>query len=197
MGYRIQEKPKPKPHRNVEGTATASTVFVQNGAIFNYAIPCFYVVVERPERAHCHNRTHHDHVGWPSPNHPDHICQSWDFAHSRCSRYTDRHHCGHCADFIDMGMLRPIHLHKEGYMSISVALDDAPEGVRVDGYIDTKRDWIVRMRVAAETDAALKEKVRIPYTIFASGPISGSESRDVIARGTIVVLPGPYNKESE
>lgn len=192
MGYRIHEKPKPKPLRNVEGTTTASTIFVQNGTIFNYAIPCLYVVADRPERAHCHNKTHHDHIGWPSPNHPDHICQSWDFAHSCCSRHTDRHRCGHCKDFLDMGLLRPIHLTKEGYDEISVSLDEAPEGVTAVGHIDDKRDWIVRIKVSSATKEALKEKVRIPYTVFASGIVSNTETKDVVARGAIVVLPGPY-----
>lgn len=191
MSYRIREPRRHQHRRDVRDVATPSGVYVQNGATFNYAIPCWYLIAEEPRRAHCHSRAHHDHVGWPSPNHPDHICQHWDFAHSCCSHEHGKHVCDHCSRFLDMGLLRPIHLSKEGYDKITVAFDSAPEGLKATGSIDEKRDWIVRIQLSANVRAAVKEKVLVPYAVFAEGTVSGRKTRDVVARGVMVIVPGP------
>lgn len=90
-----------------------------------------------------------------------------------------------------MGLLRPIHLSKEGYDKITVAFDSAPEGLKATGSIDEKRDWIVRIQLSANVRAAVKEKVLVPYAVFAEGTVSGRKTRDVVARGVVVIVPGP------
>lgn len=191
MSYRITEHPKPEPRRTVEDMATASTIFVQNGTKFEYAIPCWYIIVDPPQKAHHHNRAHHDHVGWPSPNHPDHICQSWDFAHSCCSYDNNKHHCNHCHRYLDMDNVRPIHLTKEGYSNIKTAIEPTAQGLSVSGSIDSKRDWIIRISINAHLTSAVKEKQEFDYAIFANGTVGGKDCTDAVARGKIVVLPGP------
>ena len=192
MGYRLNEKPKHQQRRDVVDTASPSTVFVQNGTRFHYAIPCWYIVVEPPRKAHPHSRIHHDHVGWPSPNHPDHICQSWDFAHSCCSFDRHKHKCDHCAHYLNSDKLIPIHLTREGYKNIEIAFDTPPEGLVATGKIDEKKDWIIRVTIEANVAKAIKDKVEVPYTIFAEGNIYGDQCRDVVSRGKIVIIPGPY-----
>ena len=194
MSYRLDDEPKHhKPElRTVQDTVTLSTVFVQNGTIFEVACPCWYLEVERPRRAHCHDRKYHDHVGWPSPRHPDHVCQSWDFAHSCCSHDAHKHHCDHCHMYLDMGRLIPIHLKDEGYTTVRVAMDDAPEGLKVSGRIDSRDDWIIRLTIEAKVASAIKEKKKCRFTVFIDGKFEDRNVTDVIATGKIVVLPGPY-----
>lgn len=191
MGYRIKEhKPKP-PRRDVQGTTSPSTVFVQNGTTFEYAIPCWYLIAEEPVRAHCHSRQHHDHVGWPSPTKPDHICQDWELAHSCHAHDSGHHHHDHCHRYLDMEKLKPIHLSDEGYESVDVAFDDAPDGLTATGYIDEDRDWVVRVTIDAMVADAIDKRIEIPYTVFVSGKVMEHYRRDAVSRGTMVILPGP------
>lgn len=193
MSYRIKEKPKPKPRRTMENLSTPSKIYIQNGTYEYVAIPCWYVEVTPPLKAHPHCRQHHDHIGWPSPRHPDHICQAWDFAHSCCSFDRHKHRCDRCDKFIDMDRMIPIHLAKEGYDTVSVAFKDAPEGLSAEGYIDEKHDWIVRIKVSAECDSAIDEPVEVRYVVFASGTFEGGrEVNDVVSRGIVKIIPGPY-----
>lgn len=191
MGYRIEDhKPKP-PRRDVQGATSPATVFVQNGSTLDYALPCWYLIVDPPMRAHCHSRQHHDHVGWPSPTHPDHICQDWEFAHSCHEHDNDfHHHHGHHDHhdmYIDPSKLAPIHLLDEGYTDIEVAFDDKPDGLFATGYIDAKRDWIIRINIDSMVADAIKDRIDVPYSVFASG----NGRRDVVGRGVIAILPGP------
>lgn len=192
MSYRIGEQKPPKPVRTLQDTATKSKIFVQNGTVFHMAIPCWYKIIDPPVPAHPHCRTWHDHVGWPSPNHPDHSCQAWDFAHSCCSHDAHRHCSDTCKDYIDMGKLSPVHLLREGYQDVIVSLDEAPDGFQAEGYIDTDKDWIVRIIIGAMVPEALKEKIEVPYTVFVEGFLDDMKHRDVVSRGTIVIIPGPY-----
>lgn len=192
-GYRIREHDHHHHHgrRTVQDTATLSTAFVQNGSKFRIAFPCWYCVVDPPVEAHCHSRAWHDHVGRPSPRHPDHVCQAWDFAHSCCSFDRGKRECDRCSRYVDMDRMVPIHLRREGYTSVKVALDDPPAGLEATGRIDADRDWIVRIDVEASCEDAVKEKKEVPFTVFAEGTVLGERVRDVVARGKIVVLPGP------
>lgn len=194
MSYRITEQPKPKPQRTVEDMVTMSTVFVQNGATFDFAIPCWYIVVDPPRKAHHHSRMHHDHVGWPSPNHPDHICQSWDFAHSCCSFDRHKHHCDYCHRYLDMDNVLPIHLTKEGYDNIKVAIEPSLQGLSACGYIDEKRDWIIRINIDSNIESAIEKKQEVKYSVFANGIINKKKVTDIVANGKIVILPGPIVK---
>lgn len=191
MGYRIKEKQPHKPNRSMQDTATPSKIYMQNGTTAYLAIPCWYQEVKKPIPAHHHDRMHHDHVGWPSPNHPDHICQNWDFAHSCCSFNENKKHCDRCHRYIDMSKLIPIHLTKEGYKSIVVAFDGAPNGLKATGHID-KKDWIVRIVFIAKCDKAIKDRIKVPYTVFAQGNIDGRDVSDVVSKGMLEILPGPY-----
>lgn len=193
MSYRIKEKPKPKPRRTMENLSTPTKVFIQNGTTEYIAIPCWYVEVMPPIKAHPHCRPHHDHVGWPSPRHPDHICQAWDLAHSCCSFNRHKHKCDHCHRFIDMDRMHPIHMRKEGYNKISIAFKNAPSGLTAEGHIDEKSDWIARIKLSAKCQSAIDEEVEVKYVVFASGVLKGGrETTDVISRGIVKIMPGPY-----
>ena len=196
MGYRIKEKPEPpKPRRTMQDTTTESTVYVQNGTTAYLAIPCWYLEVEPPKRAHYHSRQHHDHVGWPSPNHKDHICQSWDFAHSCCSFDKHKHECDHCERYLDMDRLIPIHMLQEGYTDIEIAMIDAPDGLKVSGYIDEKKDWIVRILFDAKCEDALEDKLVVRFSVFANGDLGNRPVSDIVADGILEILPGPFIPE--
>ena len=205
MSYRIKEKPKPKPRRTFEDASTPSKIYIQNGTTSYLAIPCWYVEVAPPYKAHCHSRQHHDHVGWPSPNHPDHICQAWDLAHSCCSFNRHKHHCDHCKHYLDMDRMVPIHLLAEGYKNINVAFKNPPEGLTATANIDDSkdivdskryiRDWIVRIKLEAKCKDAIDESIDTKFAVFATGTLKGGkEVSDVVARGILEILPGPYVK---
>lgn len=169
MGYRIQEKKHPEPRRDVQNTSSPSTVFIQNGTRFHYAIPCWYLIAEEPVRSHYHSREHHDHVGWPSPSHPDHICQDYEFAHSCHAHEVKGYHHDRCRHYLDMQRLSPIHLLKEGYTDIDIAFDNKPDGLSAVGYIDNRRDWVVRIVIDSFVQDAIEDRIEVPYSIFASG----------------------------
>lgn len=192
MGYRIGERKPKEPRRTVQGAASPSKVYMQNGATLDFAIPCWYIEAERPRPAHHHSRMHHDHVGWPAPDHPDHSCQDWDFAHSCCSFDDGKRRKDICRRYLDMGLVTPIHLSEEGYDAISIAFADAPSGLTAHGSIDAEEDWVIRVLFSAKVEEAVKDRVEVPYTIFAKGTVLGKEACDVVASGNLVVLPGPY-----
>ena len=192
MSYRIGERKPHGPVRTMQGTATPARWFVQNGTVLHMAVPCWYKVIEPPVPAHPHCRPWHDHVGWPSPRHPDHVCQRWDFAHSCCSFDEKKRECDHCHMYLDMSRLLPIRLRREGYTGAEVALDNPPSGLSASASIDADKDWIVRIDVSAKSEEAVKERVEIPFTVFATGTVLGREACDVVSRGTLIVLPGPF-----
>lgn len=202
MSYRIKERPKHEPRRTFENVSTLSTIFIENGTIEHIAIPCWYVEVRPPRKAHCHSRQHHDHVGWPSPRHPDHICQAWDLAHSCCSFDRHKHHCDHCRHYLDMDSMIPIHLLKEGYKKIDVSLKDQISGLSASGVIDDSRDilgkdykndWIVRLTFEAKCKDAISEPKETVFAVFASGTLKGGRNvKDMVAKGKIRIMPGPY-----
>lgn len=203
MSYRIKERPPHKPKRTMENLATPVTVFIQNGTKEHVAIPCWYVEVTPPIKAHPHSRQHHDHIGWPSPRHPDHICQAWDLAHSCCSFNRHKHRCDHCEHFIDMDRMVPIHLLDEGYKSVKVVFKNAPSGLTATAKIDDSvdivekkrhtKDWIIRITFEAKCNAAMDEHVDVEYAVFASGTLKGGkEVTDIVSRGIVRIMPGPY-----
>ncbi len=198
MGYRIGE-PKPhKPRRTMENLASPSDIYLTLGTSTLLAVPCWYVEVHPPMPAIHHSRDYHDFKGAPSPNHRDHVCQAWDFAHSCCSIHRDRHRCDHCDHFIDMKRVSPIHLSKEGYYAACKVVTEFIEGDdRVDlagsARIDDDEDWVIRV----ELDSSSKEPSgRKPYgpalfrlSVFAEGHIRGLEKRDLVLQSKVQVLP--------
>ena len=91
-----------------------------------------------------------------------------------------------------MGNLIPIHLSKEGYTNIRIAFSSKVEGLRAEGKIDKKKDWIVRISFDAACASAVKEPVQVDFSIFADGMVNGRSVKDVISVGTLEILPGPY-----
>lgn len=192
MSYRIKEHKKPKPQRNMIDASTPANIYVQNGATASFAIPCFYIEVLPPKRAHFHDRCHHDHIGWPSPSHPDHICQPKDFAHrhnchhrSGFAAYSDEHR-GHHRRYIDPECMIPIHLYDEGYTEAFVT-GDFPDGISCRASIDRNEDWIVRVIFDVNTEEAETKELKIPFSVF----VRDNQKRDIVSTGTLVILPGP------
>lgn len=196
--YRI-DQPKPKPkHRSMQDTATPGEIFVHNGCTANLAIPCWYLETRPPIPAHHHDRMHHDMIGWPTPTHPDHCCQEWDFDRSCCTRNPRMKHCPpHCEHFLDMGRLIPIHLKKEGYQTVTIKVlgsdkKDA-EGIEATGVIDNTDDWVIRVSFDVQVPNLLIPDDGIEtyyYSVYLN--MHASMTRDLVAMGRLTVLPSPY-----
>lgn len=111
MGYRKPDIPMPMPDDFLP-------VFsVHNGEDATFSIPCFYLEIEPPEEWHDYHL--HDHIGWPNPTHPDHICQRLeDFGHWHdCYGQPMFHHANPCLnhvfEYVDMDKATPIHWRSE------------------------------------------------------------------------------------
>lgn len=179
MGYRIGE-PKPRPpRRDVQDVATPMKIYVHNYCTARIAIPCWYDEVVAPTPACLHDRMMHDHLGWPSPNHPDRVCQDWDFvAPPRPGRLTFAY---------NMGRVSPIHLTEEGYTTVEVRCGTSDSGdVVVSGFIDPDDDWVVRVNLQPKF-ARTEEPVELDFSAYV---VNESENRtDLVCLATLVVLP--------
>lgn len=211
MSYRIHEKPHHHPQRSVVDIATPIKVFAHNGTTEYIAFPCWYQEIHRPIPAHWHHHHWHDHVGWPSPTHPDHCCQLWS-PDRHCCSLGMHHECSpHCAHYIDYRNVFPIHLlsEYEGYNGASVAWAtenrQAPSGIVATAFIDPEEDWIVRVNLDIDDPAALMEPQKYRFTVFANAPQrtrtnpkTGQAGRtdpprsDIIALAELIVLPSAY-----
>jgi len=183
MGYRIGE-PRPHPkRRDMSAATTPNMVYVPNFTIANMAMPCWYEEVLRPLPAQLHCRPWHDHKGWPGPRFPDQSCQEHEFA--------SEEHRHHLARYLDQGNVTPIHLTKEGYDAIRVELntkklpEDIDGTISVTGEIDSKDDWIVRLRFSPKIVNFLEEPIKIPFSVYATG----NDLSDLVSMGCLVVLP--------
>lgn len=197
--YRIdQPRPKP-PRRSMQDTATPGEIFVHNGCTADLAIPCWYLEVRPPIPAHPHDRMRHDMLGYPTPDHPDHVCQEWDFDRRHCRRSShDKCDPPHCRDFIDMGRLIPIHLTEEGYDDAIVTVLDsesnAADGITATASIDERDDWIVRVAFDVKVPSLLIPSNE-PEVYFYSVFLIRNEDRDLAAMGRLTVLPAPIGGE--
>lgn len=195
MGYRKIEKPKPI-RRVLQDMTTKNMTYVQNGATAYLAVPCWYMEVRHPQHTHLHDREWHDHIGWPSPTRPDHSSQAayalknTPYMYERTTEYNDEGWV-HPDRYIDMSMMHPIHLAKEGYTDVEVAFVNPPEGLSAYGHIDDRDDWVVRFMLNPMCSEAFEKDLEVSYTVFVKGNISGMKRRDVIARGTLKILAGP------
>lgn len=196
--YRI-DQPKPKPkHRRMQDTATPGEIFVHNGCTANLAIPCWYLEVRKPIPAHPHDRMHHDMIGWPTPGHPDHCCQEWDFDRHHCRRTPHLKCCPpHCEHFLDMGRLIPIHLKDEGYQTVTVKVLDgdrnAADGIKATGTIDAADDWVIRVSFDIQVpDLLIPEDGTETYYYSVYLNLNAKRTRDLAAMGRLTVLPSPY-----
>lgn len=109
MGYRKPDIPMPKPDDFLP-------VFsIHNGEDAVFSIPCFYLEIEPPEEWHDYH--FHDHIGWPGPRHPDHVCQRLEsYGHWHECRPTYHHPwpcLNHVFEYVDMDKATPIHFRSE------------------------------------------------------------------------------------
>lgn len=191
MAYRKIDKPK-RTHRVLQDITTKNVTPVQNGVTANLAIPCWYMEIRHPQHTYIHDREWHDHIGWPDPVRPDASSQAAYMLKSAPYSY-DQSIEGweHPGRYINMSLMHPIHLLKEGYTKVDVVFDDPPEGLTSSGYIDENEDWVVRFLIHPMCEDAIKEDVNVSYSVFVSGEINGKQCRDIVARGTLRIVAGP------
>lgn len=198
MGYRIQEHRPPKPNRTMQGLTTPYRVYMENGQTVELAIPCFYQEVRPPIPVHRHCRPWHDHVGWPSPSHPDHSCQEWDFA-SDCSTVAGRLEIHRACDHeLDLARLIPVHFNEE-YSDVSfnaVATDEEGKEaneIQIRADLDDHDDWVVRVSIDAKAmiSPPKDRPKRFWFTVSYTGTIGPKAPEDskVLCKGEIVVMP--------
>lgn len=189
MGYRKVEKEKPI-RRVLQDTTTRNRTYIQNGATANLAIPCWYHLVRHPQHTHIHDREWHDHIGWPNPGSPDQSSQDAYLLKGAPYQYVDeRGGWSSSGRYLDLSQFYPIHLQAEGYEDVEVTFANPPEGLTASGYID---DHIVRFVISPQCDAAVTEDVDVPYTVFVKGRVGSRLARDVVAKGVLHILAGPY-----
>lgn len=187
-------------NRTVADTVTPMIKYIKNGATANFAFPCWYLEVAPPHKVQLHSKRLHDHYGWPSPRHNDHIHQPYELIHEMLhDPYIDEVHNhheyhGHVRSLIDMKKLIPIHLIEEGYTNVKVAFADTIEGLTVtSAHIDIDDDWVVRTIISAKVPAAIKEKVETTFSVIASrSDEAGHEINDFVNQGRLVILPSPF-----
>lgn len=191
--YRIDE-PRPRPRqRSMQDTATPGTVFVHQGTTAHLAIPCFYQEAHPPVHAHPHDRMRHDMLGWPTPEHPDHSCQEWDFDRHCCRRTPHLKFCPpSCERFVDLGRLFPIHLTEEGYDGVEV--EQQTELVTVTGRIDPDQDWVVRLDIESDVDMSVTKPQRTSVAVYVT---RGDDARDLVSLVKVIVLPVAIEEADE
>ena len=211
MSYRIQDKPKPMARRTMQDTATPMLITVHNGATAHLAIPCWYQEVQKPVRAIHHNHHWHHYVGWPSPNHPDHICQiAYEGTHYGHKCPDGHDHCRRtCSHYVDMRNIFPIHLLEEGYNDTPrITFATKPEGLETLAWIDAKEDWVVRVSFMPKLVDAIEKPKNYHFSVFVDAPGSEIDAynrrtgdpvkkiipdrTDVVAHGVLRILPSSY-----
>lgn len=220
MSYRVNEKEHHHGHRTMADVATPMLISVHNGATAHLAIPCWYQEIQKPVRAKHHNIHWHHHVGWPSPNHPDHICQlAYEGRHYGHKCPIGHDHCHQtCEHYIDMTQIIPIHfLDKnrtdgtkyENYSATPrVTFETKPSGLTVKTWIDPYEDWVVRVSFTPKISDAIKEPQEYRFTVFVDAPeytTSKIDARtkktmsrtwpartDVVTHGVLRILPSSY-----
>jgi len=181
----------------MQDVATPGTVVMTRGVTTELAIPCFYQEAHFPVHAHPHDRVRHDMLGWPTPEHPDHVCQEWDFDRHCCRRTPHMKFCPPtCERFVDLGRLFPIHLFEEGYSQVELVFEDDMIS-KHDAYIDEEDDWIVRVKLYTDASMEIAERVETSMAVYVIGT-SDKSSRvvgpspqrvDLVALMRLVILP--------
>ena len=207
MLYRLDPKPPRPRHRTVENLTTPGTIYAANGSIATFAFPCYYQEIHPPIRAHHHCKDWHDHVGVPSPNHPDRSCQPyyefaswWTEMHELDKGYPDYHHHPvhwrrRLRHFLDMRSLIPIHLLAEGYERVIIGIHDKPEGLEVKGWIDKRFDHVIKISFDLQIPEAELKPQDYLFSVSVEGHYKDSKfdpeqtMRDVAVRGLLHVDP--------
>ena len=165
MGYRFNDNP-PKPEDHLRKFA------VRNGTIMRIAFGCYYL--------QGHNPKMHDHIGWPNPDNPDHICQ--EISNMRLYGLKEK-----------TAELEKIHLIEEGYDELAISFEDSDNAQHLETnvWIDPDDDNIVRLTVKADFPTFSDKPIDLRFTVFAKK--SDGSAIDSICHGMITVLPGaPY-----
>lgn len=170
MGYRLPDRPCDFG-RHIDDTARKTKISVDNGTVSHLAIPVFY-----HERRH-HDRRLHDHIGWPSPGHPDRSCQlpPWEE---------------------DVVTLDEIDLQGEGYDSVEFCTAEDVEGLSVVGAIHGNA---VSLSISAMCPAASESDLSVEFSAYIAGEIDNDyeepdvQLRDVIAKGVLHIVAGPIS----
>lgn len=159
MGYRL-----PEYWYHASDVSPHIRIAIDNGIVSRIAIPCFYRYFDGMTTTH--DRMMHDHIGWPSPGHPDASCQEHDG-------------CGHL-------VIRDIDLEEEGYDSIEADMVDGPEGLTISGEIDGS---VIRLTIKSLCQEAIEESIDVPFSIYA---VSDDDTmRDVVIKGVLHIVAGP------
>jgi len=174
--YRTESRPHEEPASRVSDRATKTVIKVSNGIVSRMAFPCFYAYRADGKPFPPNHRMPpiwQDHLGWPSPDHPDRSFQP---------------------RVIEGLMIEPIHLESEGYTDATVALKDAPDGLSVSAFLD---DSIVRIAIETMCDDADSAEVEVPFALYVSGTLVVDEeehaARDLVTRGVIRILPAVHS----
>lgn len=199
MPYRTM---KPAPQKPEDKLPVFS---VHNGADNSFGVPCFYLEVEPPERWHDYHL--HDHIGWPSPKHPDHICQmpiDFPYPYSR-----------EVFQYVDMDKAEPIHWKSNyenyddneatriAYLTFDQAdkTDSLASGVYVTDLgeytvthactiRDVPEDHVIDIDISIDGPAFNDKPQRLLFTLFTALDKSGVVSkREVVLRGWLEILP--------
>lgn len=145
---------------------------VRNGATLKVSLACYYF--------HSHDANLHDHIGWPSPGHPDSICQEhviepapWLPSHIQ----------------IEEGNLEQIHLIGEGYVNASVKIEDETiaDACTANAYIDPDADNVVKLNITVNLPTFTDKPKETGFTVFAT---KNDGIRDAVCHGIMKVLPG-------
>ena len=217
MAYRKIEEHHHHHHgnRTAQKLTTPAQFWMTNGSTFDLALPCWYREIHKPIRARHHCRDWHDHVGQPTPTHPDQVCQEWDYAIVHPDRISSEyihddhlpHPCGmdkfghpapysvhphdlphrHAFSRIDMAKLIPIHLTKEGYTTVEVAFEPVISGLTATAEIDESDDWVIRVHFKAIIDMEDFEPVRTKFAVRVYN--KGKTECDVAAIAEVIVMP--------
>lgn len=188
MAYRFDNTPPPKPELLVP------KIDVRNGGTTIVAFPCFYLEMEKPVDWHDHHV--HDHIGWPSPNHPDHICQ-------KLPDYTKPPYFNGVYGYVDMDKVTPIHLIEEGYTQAILRMDSMDTAEKVSSssvnhraYISEDEDWVVKIEFNPMLAEFKDKPIDFLFSLFVYSPESmdGSSTTigtyDEVVRAMLTVLPG-------
>lgn len=165
MGYRLPDDRCPDRRKHIDDTARQSVIRVDNGTINHISIPSFY-------QEH-HDRKLHDHLGWPSPGHPDRSCQ-----------------LPPGSEFV----LNEIDLEGEGYDAIEVSMVDPPEGLEFIGSIEYN---VITFNITAMCPSAETDDLDVTFSAYATGTIDNDYDeddvplRDVVTKGTLHIVAGP------
>jgi len=173
---------KPRDHTaSVDEVAGQCTINLTAGELFHIAFPCLYLVIEDPQIIIAHDRMRHDHDGWPSPGHPDHVCQGLNDTTNAAQPYSK---IIGPKKRLDLQKIKPIHLAAEGYNEVLCDMIGNPETLLMVGEIDGLRDWVVNVTVDA-TQIPLDSEYHLPFSVR----VASNFDTDPVCTGQLNVLP--------